>query len=272
MGELREAILRSRRAEGIRDTVHGVLNDLLAISKDIIEYEKKGGRFQLFGMTIIGVGILLLIAGLALDYENMASIGFIMVISGGVLGFFSKRYEAKHSLWRDYQTTLVPFLRDMEEDIDPKRPVEISLDLRGPDKAKAVKKWYSKEGAYHFWQYNDPWLSLRARLRDGNIMELQCRTTWLARTKTRKSKWKWKKQMVWRASIIARNPALSWKEELDGLKLNPAKHGGRLTTIRKYKYKTLNGPSGNTPKVAELVEMFMEIYNHSRIVGGDRHE
>ncbi len=194
MGELREAILRSRRAEGIRDTIRGILDDLLAISNDIIKYQNKADRLRLLAVGTIVVGLLLLIAGLALNYENTALIGFLLVIGGGVWAFFTKRYRAKHALWKDFETTVVPFLRDMEEDIDPKRPVELSLDLRGPVKAKVVKEWYSKGGAYHFWQYDDPWLKLRARLRDGNIMELQCRTTWLARTKTRKSKWKWKKQ------------------------------------------------------------------------------
>lgn len=86
----------------------------------------------------------------------------------------------KRRKWRlppRVRTTLVPLIRVLSEDVAPDKAIGVNADLRGPkvdgkvgpqrqlEVRRPVRKAFE-------WFAIDPWLSVRAELRDGSVLEL----------------------------------------------------------------------------------------------------
>ncbi|MEV5575583.1 hypothetical protein AB0L06_36565 [Spirillospora sp. NPDC052269] len=87
---------------------------------------------------------------------------------------FSRR---KLRLFDRAATVVVPVLRVLQEDMEPGAPLQVTTDLRGAvtsDKRGESRNLEvrppAKSGRENF--YTDPWLVVRAELRDGSVLEL----------------------------------------------------------------------------------------------------
>ncbi len=274
MGRLQELILQGKRGDG-RFPLEELLRDLEELGRFEGGERARFRRAKWIVGLLVVVGILLIITdpvapGLAIG------LGATMVAAGVAIWFKARRRWRERGLMEDFQGLLLPFLREVAEDLDPKRPVELELDLAGPVEGKRERQWQEKRGGHTFvfTLFRDPWLRLRARLRDGNLMELSCTNNWLRRVRSYKKKTKWKKEAVVKAAVIARNPALKWREAGDrdgGFRFDPSKRGGRLSLVRKFKFKGPDAPPLDVPPVEEVVAMFMEIYRRCQVEEGEGH-
>jgi hypothetical protein len=94
-----------------------------------------------------------------------------------------RKYGLPDRVW----TTFVPLLRVLSQDVDPAGTIEVVLDLRGPDApGKSGPLVQVRPGVGEKHQV-DPWLRIRAKLRDGSRLHLVLTTRIRLRTITRRN-------------------------------------------------------------------------------------
>jgi hypothetical protein len=107
-------------------------------------------------------------------------------------GFFTRRFARKHDVPNGLRTFALPLLPILREDHDPDAPLELKLDLTGPDqghKQTGQGDPYSK-GRYHKIVdtfYDDPWLEGHARFVDGADVRFSVTDHVRASRKTKRS-------------------------------------------------------------------------------------
>ena len=95
--------------------------------------------------------------------------------------------QRKHGLPDRVWTTFVPLLQVLSQDVDPAGTIEVALDLRGPDApGKSGPQVKVRPGVGEKHQV-DPWLRIRAKLRDGSRLQLVLTTRVRLRTITRRN-------------------------------------------------------------------------------------
>jgi hypothetical protein len=87
-------------------------------------------------------------------------------------GFFARRFARKHDLPDALNSFAIPLLPILREDHDPGKPLELRIDLTGPEQgSKETGKGepYKKGSYYRIVDtfYDDPWIEGRARFADG---------------------------------------------------------------------------------------------------------
>lgn len=95
--------------------------------------------------------------------------------------------QRKFALPERVWTTFVPLLQVISQDVDPDGTIEVALDLTGPDApGKAGPLAQVRPGVGERYQV-DPWLRIRADLRDGSRLLLLLTTRVRLRTITRRN-------------------------------------------------------------------------------------
>jgi hypothetical protein len=91
-------------------------------------------------------------------------------------GFFARRYARRMDVPDALRTFAYPLLALLREDIEAGKPLELWVDLRGPQQADKIVRTSPvyQHGAYHKVVdtiYHDAWLQARARLADGSRLQ-----------------------------------------------------------------------------------------------------
>ncbi len=187
----------------------------------------------------------------------------------------------KIDLSNDFHICLEPFLDEISEDVKPTTKMILDLDLSGPTKEKITKKEKIPPGRFDKIVetiYHDPWLHLKMRLFDGNLISLDIENQLISHKrhwkvsrggKTKyKSKVKWKKLVFVTATLIPKTDELAWDSvKIEQLAQNEKvkqaeKKGAEVCRlVRKYKYKSEQNPPEETVKAAEVVGQYMELFS-----------
>lgn len=172
--------------------VSELMEDLSVLARFDIEMDVLKRRWQRRGFIAGGVGAGLFVLSNILDSEHTPALTSGLLLGGiGLLvamvvflvkGFRfdlsdleNRRYELPHLL-----------LRRVGRDIAPEEPVSLELDFQPIDhKAKFTRRGMA--GTWTTDEFEDPWMSLQARLRDGTHLRLAM-TEWLQkRSRTRRN-------------------------------------------------------------------------------------
>lgn len=172
------------------------VDEILALLKPLAACDAMGNKVQTrFGCTF-GIAIVVSIV-LAVVFSNigwsaltLAAIAAVVVVTIGVgwFYFWLRGIDVSNNL----RSFAVPVLSLFREDIDPKHPVRLRLDLGQPT-AKQKKTGESapyKLGAYHKiidTTYVDPWMSAEAVLVDGTKLSWSVSDRIRERKKTKRN-------------------------------------------------------------------------------------
>jgi hypothetical protein len=193
-----------------------------------------------------------------------------------------------------FRTALTPFLKIIAEDLDPKRPVELRLDLSGPTKDKIVSKETIPPGRFGKvvrTVYEDPWCRLTARMANHGKIFLAMSDIYRMDTRRYRTggkiKWKkvWKKKVRVTAGLIpgshfffdrAAAEAVAKKQKAASARKRPGEEPteqtgefklqvvrrngvqvGKLT--RKYKFRDVNKPPKDTVSPDDVMGMFFKL-------------
>ncbi|NVJ26005.1 MULTISPECIES: hypothetical protein [Myxococcus] len=172
--------------------VSELMEDLGVLARFDVEMDVVKRRWQRRAFIVGGVGAGLFVLSNVLDSELnptltsgllFGGIGLLIVMV--VLLFKAFRFGRNDLEDRRYQLPTL-LLRRLGRDIAPEEPVSLELDFHAIDH-KAKWKGKGMAGTWKTNEFEDPWLSLQARLRDGTHLRLAM-TEWLQkRSRTRRS-------------------------------------------------------------------------------------
>lgn len=151
------------------------VDELLALLKPIAACDTVANKSQTkFGCTS---AVLFVVAFVALFF--LANFGIAAMIAGELLLAGAAVATLAFWIWlrgidvsNNLRGFVIPVLALFREDIDPKSPVHLRLDLRKPNDAskKVSESDAYKKGVYHKiidTTYADPWMTAEAALTDG---------------------------------------------------------------------------------------------------------
>jgi hypothetical protein len=202
------------------------VDELLAVLKPLAVCDSIANKSQTrFGCTF---GLLLVVSiGAAIFFANigwsaLTTTAIVLLVAGTLAAGWFWRWLAGLDVSNNLRSFVVPVLTLFREDIDPKTPVRLRLDLSAPT-AKPKKTGESdpfKQGIYHKvidTTYVDPWMSADTVLVDGTKLSWSVTDRIRERTKTKrnargkyKSKTKYRKvsDLDVQMSLRTRNYAL----------------------------------------------------------------
>jgi hypothetical protein len=197
-------------------------------------------------------------------------------VRAGAGGFFARRFAGKHDLPYGLRLFTLPLLPILREDHDPEVPLELDLDLTGPeqDAKKTSTSQPYKKGAYHKIVdsfYDDPWIAGHARFVDGTDVRFSVIDHVRASQKTkrnprgkikRKRKSKKKSELTVTLSFPARNyaEAASQTGAAQELKRESVKAAEDRTVVRLTRVVAPARVDG-IPEPEQLVALIGEAYD-----------
>lgn len=254
-----------------------LLQQLMAF--DTVVDRRTKFRFLVMVGCIV-VAFLGMIAGIILVTSDMEEAGAILLLGAlaGLLGAIVSGWfwwrSQRLSLPEAKLKVLLQFFRMIYRDLHPNGKIAVRIDLsgmtpakRGPVMVLPPLHWISREQAV----YQDPWLQLRFRLRDGYTVRLRQRDemTELKRTRRnargkRKTKSKYRKLCRVTATLIPKEPVqfqapgpvdAQWERVRAGTKK------GRTVAVwdRWFLYKQKLSEPAETPSGAELAGVLMRV-------------
>ncbi|WP_245679674.1 hypothetical protein [Actinomadura hibisca] len=131
----------------------------------------------------------------------------------------AQRETVRRRKWQPHERAhivLVPLLRVLLADMRPGGQLGVTADLRGPNLPEKRSQSHKYQGrrpvrSVTEWYTFDPWLRLRAELRDGSVLDIavaeRTRHRKIHKVNARgKHKWKTKTKAVHRVSVVRRLP------------------------------------------------------------------
>ena len=244
-------------------------------------HSKTKGKATLFGVLAVIAGI---VTGVAAGNNALQGAVLIAVlVAVGVIVCLATFFIVKTvmlgriDLANDFRETLVPFLRVIEEDIEPKGKLSLELDLSAPDsKAKLVEKRKLPPGRFIKLTetiYVDPWCKAVIPLTAGNQITLtiekrpSCfqRTYRNARGNKIKTKVKWKLLTTVTMTLSPNPDDFQWDQEdvqtlaqSEKVKLANKKGHDVCKLVQRYKAKSATLPTDSVDP-DELVGMCMRL-------------
>jgi hypothetical protein len=204
------------------------------------------------------------------EYDKLAD-----AVRHGAGGFFARRFARNHDLPFGLRLFTLPLLPILREDHDPDTPLELNLDLTGPeDGSKQTGKSDAyRKGAYHKvidTFYDDPWLEGHARFVDGADVRFTVtdhvrssrKTKRSASGKTkRKTKDKKKTELAVTVAFPARNyAAASQPASSEGMRKESVKPDENRTVVRLSRVVQPARVDG-IPEPEHLVELLAAAYS-----------
>jgi hypothetical protein len=196
-------------------------------------------------------------------------------VRAGAGGFFARRFARKHDLpfgLRLFTMQLLPILR---EDQDPQTPIELKLDMTGPEQKPKISRTSDpyKKGQYYKIVdtfYDDPWIEGHAKFVDGTDLRFTVIDHVRSQSKTkrnprgkikRKSKAKKKTELSVTVTFPARNYAQATKQAAQSadIRKESVKADEDRTVIRLSKVVELARIDG-VPQPDHLLELVAEAY------------
>lgn len=186
-----KAILKQKQLEVNRSP-----EELLALLKPLAACDAVANKAATrFGCTLAVMILLTIVAGIVFANIGMgpvALIVFLAIVAADVaMGFFVvwlRRIDVSDNL----RSFVMPVLALFREDIDPRSPVHLRLDLSKPcaSEKKTGQGEPYKHGAYHKIidsAYVDPWMSAEAVLVDGTKLSWSVTDRIRERKKTKRN-------------------------------------------------------------------------------------
>jgi hypothetical protein len=196
-------------------------------------------------------------------------------VSAGAGGFFARRFARRHDLPFGLRMFTLPLLPILREDQDPQTPLELRLDLTGPEQNSKVIRTSDpyKKGAYHKIVdtfYDDPWIEGHAKFVDGTDLRFTVIDHVRSQSKTkrnprgkikRKTKNKKKTELAVTVTFPARNyaAAKSQGSQSADIRKESVKAGEDRTVVRLSKVVELARTDG-VPQPEHLLELVAEAY------------
>jgi hypothetical protein len=161
-------------------------------------------------------------------------------------------------------TVLVPLIHVLSEDTGPDGAIGIAADFRGPDvPGKTGPKHNGPAGGrirkITQWFTMDPWLQIRAELKDGSVLEIKVtdrirhRKIHVVNARNNKHKWKRKKKAVQRIDVKRTLPRGA------GVRRPDTAPPGWITVRRKDGKRTVLSAIAKLGRVPEEQEQFQAI-------------
>jgi hypothetical protein len=196
-------------------------------------------------------------------------------VRAGAGGFFARRFARKHDLPFGLRLFTLPLLPILREDHDPETPLELKLDLTGPEQNSKVTQTSEpyKKGVYHKVVdtfYDDPWIEGHAKFVDGTDLRFSVIDHVKSQSKTkrnprgkikRKTKAKKKTELAVAVTFPARNYAAATIQAAQStdIKKESVKTGEDRTVVRLSKVVELARMDG-VPQPEHLLELVAEAY------------
>jgi hypothetical protein len=208
-----------------------------------------------------------------------ASLGALVIAGVGAARALKGRSEARRleqvDLLDDFHALLLPFLRDIQEDLAPRGRIRVALQLDGIQDHKLTdsrERSYARFDMVQEWTYHDPWCELEAALVDGSHIQLALSSEWTRqerrwrnpRGKT-KRRTKWKKLVTLQAAVRPPASGLDWRAA-DGISqetsLKVKERDGQeiRRLVRKAKFKSLEAPPAQTMAARDVVGAFLKLF------------
>ncbi|MCC6259278.1 MAG: hypothetical protein IT311_00330 [Anaerolineales bacterium] len=173
----------------IADKPNSILRGMDQFAKDLRKTESAGDKWRWIPMIIFLIGVGLLGIDLIVDLLGYFSITF----TGGALALWIAAFVMARNLRRSDSKDFSPryqgtkeIIRSLRDDLKPDSTFLGHLDLTGATlKTKVARETKDTQGRTT-QMFNDEWLSLKAKLYDGNVLRLAA----TQRTKKRMSYWK----------------------------------------------------------------------------------
>ena len=172
------------------------VDELLAVLKPLAVCDSIANKSQTrFGCTF---GLLLVVSiGAAIFFANIGwsaitTAAIVLLVAGTIAAGWFWRWLAGLDVSNNLRSFVVPVLTLFREDIDPKTPVRLRLDLSSPT-AKPKKTGESdpfKQGVYHKvidTTYVDPWMTADTVLVDGTKLSWSVTDRIRERKKTKRN-------------------------------------------------------------------------------------
>jgi hypothetical protein len=196
-------------------------------------------------------------------------------VRAGAGGFFARRFARRHDLPFGLRLFALPLLPILREDHDPGTPLDLKLDLTGPEQNSKVIRTSDpyKKGAYHKIVdtfYDDPWIEGHAKFVDGTDLRFSVIDHVRSQSKTkrnprgkikRKTKAKKKTELAVTVTFPARNyaAAKSQASQSADIRKESVKAGEDRTVVRLSKVVELARTDG-VPQPEHLLELVAEAY------------
>lgn len=175
-------------------------------------------------------------------FEQMVYAAFLVVPCLALCGsmiLWARKRSTETCFTRDLQEVVLPFLRTVAADIDPKGKVTLRLDLAGITSEKTTRKGPLAYPPYRKaveTVYIDRWLHLNAPLAQGGALIVTIENHYTHRHLVkvnsrgkRKSKDKWKRRVIVSAGLIVDNTRF----DLDARKVNAVADQVKLRVTEK---------------------------------------
>lgn len=261
-----------------------LLRELGIFDRGTAEQIEAAHKRQAGGVSLaIIMGLVALVSALVLRGISsgflLVSLGALVVAGLGVARALKNRGEAKRlervDLLDDFHALLLPFLRDIQEDLTSRGRIRVALQLDGiqDHKLGASRDWSSERfDVVREWTYHDPWCELEAALVDGSHIQLAISNDWTRqdrvwrnpRGKT-KHKTKWKKIVTLQAAVRPPASGLDWRAAdavSPGVTLKVKERAGQeiRRLVRRAKFKSLEAPPAETLSVGDVVAAFLALF------------
>jgi hypothetical protein len=196
-------------------------------------------------------------------------------VRAGAGGFFARRFARRHDLPFGLRMFTLPLLPILREDHDPETPLELKLDLSGPEQNSKITRTSDpyKKGQYHKiidTFYDDPWIEGHAKFVDGTDLRFsvidhvrsQAKTKRNPRGKIkRKTKAKKKTELAVTVTFPARNYATAKTQAAQSadIRKESVKAEEGRTVVRLSKVVELARTDG-VPQPEHLLQLVAEAY------------